>query len=827
MDRFTLELHRHGRTGRPLELSDRIVSKKFVKSLFEPWAGVQAVLTATPFEASHLIMGGDWYVLRNALGLPFTWGRVRSNRTGFTTKQDGADTSKGLNFTGQSWFAFLHSKVNLFSVTGLTKTIGTLYAMEDWPKIVADCLINPVSQGQAGYALEKFFALTCNIRLPETLGGELLSEAIRVVHDTASAEAFAPNRLGQDGWDTLSGGVGAPAQFSSMFNAYRGTYGEVMRSSFVPDPAMVELFPSDERGGYAEPSALARILGVRPSLLYRWKPFRAKKLSDVAVGRISAPPIELELALELASEDIHAWSHSQLKWWDPQKHNNEAAERATEQVKSVRRAAGEVSIVTAGLHNKITWEPSRGIRLPVTIVRDFDVEWSDDERLNAATMSIDITGESGPNALEQYGLPIRFDEEIERHGLRMAQPPWNMRIPGRTEGQTGVTVQAYLRSHCASYMQFHGANHLLGSGTLMIDFTEALASQQLSGGDPSILDVIYDVQVGEPFAIKMDGRYPDFVGYVEEIAHSYTRDASSGTETADTTIKFSRGRFEPHEEALTSFFIPINQPAGVQPARSAAPSTGESRVPTITAGTGAALSTNAEKSNHMLVGGELVAVPFAVTRHMLIPSAGMKAAYRSYRDGPLLNAVVHYTAGNPRATPDSVRGLFQRAYARGTGLKSTHFIIDTDGSVMQIVDAKTISIHTAGFNDLTVGIDLICPYNCNALGQYVADPPHIPPFDYVSGWKIYNANGGLETTIAARNVANATQRWAAKALLVQLNVHVGVELRHDAGTAEANAVRRFTASEKRAALAAGGVWHHMQFNENRADSIGTDLYELV
>jgi hypothetical protein len=238
----------------------------------------------------------------------------------------------------------------------------------------------------------------------------------------------------------------------------------------------------------------------------------------------------------------------------------------------------------------------------------------------------------------------------------------------------------------------------------------------------------------------------------------------------------------------------------------------------------------------IIVAGEAVAVPFAVVQHLVdISNAPYKRAKQYRADLSVINnAFVHYNVGSVRSTGQSLRDFVQKKY-NGTSKPfiSTHFAIDADGKITQILDCAIIGAHVDvhNINDVSIGIDLINPF-CSGKAQQVwvqeaqggRDAGGRP---IMYSWRILNQKGRTLSTLNNFFGPTTAQLASLRSLLQGLNSVLGIPLYHSAGTTEFQAFQKFSDSEITTNLAHGGVWHHAQFQGNRADSIGTNLTAVV
>ncbi len=572
MARLDVTAHRHGRP--PLPLTGRVTRVAWSRSITAPWEALTVMLKMTLREAFSLVAPGDWIALRT----PTTWSmgaedgavlafcHVDDVNSGIEYNQAGTMTTDEVAVTCTSWWNLLQ-RVNLYAPKGMTEDVGTLLSMASWSKSVGSVAADYVF-GSLGVTMEKLFRVLAAVKLPESVAGGLeLKDLIPIVHDHDTRDKYAPGRV----VESVSIGGGLPTRIGGMLGAYESSVGEIFSGCFVPEPMLIELFPSFEpfnennilaataNFSSTEPqsavsSDLAKFLGGWQTLVYRVKPFRTRPLREAEVAWPSYQHVDTEKGLEAS------WRNS-LRYGD----GADAVEAATRSTQ-VGGVAAAVSQTLGDIFDEVTWDYSAAAGknfLDKHLVRKVTFQRSDMPRLNASSIVIGLDPANGIEALTQYGLPITYDEEIRRHGLRVLKPTWTFVIPGiipsgiiPAERQTMSVMSAqrhdfvaYLRSVCAQFMQFYKNAHLYSSGQIQLNLLDARELKQSSA--QTFADKVLYLKPGETIVMVLGDRQKvdEFYAYAETITHQLQMN-NGGVESAATTVSYTRGHFGVEVDAL-------------------------------------------------------------------------------------------------------------------------------------------------------------------------------------------------------------------------------------------------------------------------------------
>ncbi|MBZ0173357.1 MAG: hypothetical protein K8E66_13310, partial [Phycisphaerales bacterium] len=246
---YSLELHRHGASV-PIDLTPHVIDITDTHGRVQPYGGIDVTLDVPLWNWDRLPDPDDWLVLRDAAsGTALQVGVVDGpNGAGLTTRGATVET-KVTRLNAPTWLDFLGRA--LIFMTDRHETRGTLFAAKDWLPLL-DIVLSIAEKSAMGVPLGRFLRHAANIRLPASLTGERLGDAVRVVYDATTAELFSarsprsvekiPGGVVQ-GVDAFKGGQAGTPLLGMLLAIFWGA------------PQIVELFPSIEA------------LGTRPARL--------------------------------------------------------------------------------------------------------------------------------------------------------------------------------------------------------------------------------------------------------------------------------------------------------------------------------------------------------------------------------------------------------------------------------------------------------------------------------------------------------------------------------------------------------------------------------
>jgi len=579
---YTIEIHRHGAGKQPVATL-RATDFAYVHSTA---GGSNFNVTAKDYLAQHFnsVRVGDWAVVRRSGATAVAFGHVDTVSGGVQVKSGAVVATKPFRVGCSSWFNFL-GKCRLYVPLGFSDTVGTSMSVQDW-SLAAAAVFTEYATGSIGVALARLHKLIGRVRLPESLGGELLGDAIPVVHDSETQARWAPQRVIDpvNVANGIMGGLNFTFQDSSIQELYYG--------SFVPDPRLIEMFPSlevapeqaDSSRGWAGTGpeylplpALARILGVTPVLIYRLRPWRARPLIeavdaldyDINPDAIADVPLRQQAAPNMSTTqgDQHVTADPALEGAAQLRAIAQGQTRLAESLTWKYRQLnllGEFQNGKPPLFSTVTWDTRRAIEIPASIIDDIDLNWDDERRVNEVAINLSTDPGTGAEAIRSMGLPLVNEESVINHGTRLAKPVWPFVLP-RLGDNNWIP---YMRSVACQLMQFQQAAHLMANGTISIRWPDAEVRDE-SGGQTTLRTQL-PALVGEMVSVALEGLDQPLFAYVESVSHRAAVQPATGTETAGAVITFSRGLIGIEDVRKTS--VPLtNQVGGKGGTRAANP----------------------------------------------------------------------------------------------------------------------------------------------------------------------------------------------------------------------------------------------------------------
>jgi len=838
---LVLERHRYG-VAEKTEMQHRMQAVSITKNI-TGIEDIQLNMLGTFTEAMTEFAPGDFAVLRDARGKAWSWGRVSLVRS--TTKRDprGALTSAPYSVAVQGWFDFLgRTKMHVFE-TQSRPSEGTMFSIIEWSQICAT--LNGLHKTSAGAMLQYMVRQLLRIKLPESLGGGWLYDNIPVVHDATTAALYAPEF---SDIEPVNYGDLMPTMTLTAFEQRSTDIGSLLASMFVPEPMLIEMFPylsplgatavpfggtpaqtgTSGVSGPAAPvpgsDALSNILGARPVIVYRMKPFRANPLYSAAVSKIAYSDEDPEYGL--FSEHASVYSTAR-------KSSLMAARIAA-------RNATTKALLEQKYFSQITMNPETIVPLPYHFVTSITRQRSDADRVNASSINAvppDASSSVSIGAFEPAALPITQKDQIEKHGLRLRIPTWPMYAPSGAVTLAADLV-SYYRSVAAQVMQFYETGHLYETGTMSLHFTHAMVLTEnaaakaagLKDVQPGAAPQVPEIEPGRWFRTPWEAPLgdlglppdvraklttatgsPEYFGYINAVSHTIQR-LSNGSLTAQTNLNFQRGHFAEMWEVLNGTVVPLGEmnqvplqgttfpppPAGSITYTQYTPVNG--RIPQ-------APKPSVNAHNHIIMNGR--AIPFTppsgVTMlnyahpdvwHLTSPSRNSQAL-------PVYEIVVHETAGAiVNKTHKDVTAYFSRTDIN----LGTHFIINRDGTITQHSDALSGIVYHAGelHNPYSIGIEIMNPVDLTSLA-----PPGatiLKPVEWTNSHE-YVVPSPLQLESLHTLIA-----WLQSRILTIGSKWLG----HDAATDSMSMSRIWKVPGKELIPAQPGIWAHAYFDHSDA-----------
>lgn len=908
--RIEVRLHRHGRPS--LDITPTVTGLTWTKSITAPWESLTVTWKATVRDAFALVSAGDWITLRAPTatsrgavdGMILSLCHIDDIDHGVVNNGSVLQTTP-ITIKASSWWNLLQT-VEVYAPFGTTEDVGTLFSMETWSRVASTSI--DYTTGKLGEALQKVFSMLAAVELPESLTGLKLSAVIPVVHDVPTKTAFAPDRV----VESVSLGGGAPTRMTSLAQAYEGRVGEVINGLFVSEPMLIELFPSFEpfpvnfdppsgrnqsripavpvdasgtesdqtldrnetlaTDGDLESSAdgnppvvaptydgkpmraeLAKLLGGWPVLLYRIKPFRTRALREAIVAWAEYEHYDTEFRAEK-----EAYSGPRSLQVSTQLSEADFRARASRDTRAA--FAYNTDVLLDRIFKEDTWQYGSAKFIDKEHIRAVNFNRSDAKRINASSIVLGAFTGTGVEAIHEMGLPISYDEEIIRHGLRLLKPTWNYAIPALdsdekprsvTDKLTDISsihpdLPSFLRAIVAQFMQFYKNNHMFSTGVAHFNLLDA--TQLKPSANQTLLDKVLYLKQGETVAVRLTDSYEMFYLYAETVTHTF-QISNNNVISASTAINYSRGHLGVMRDALVDAVeVPLRDIT--EPPADTGDQTGQPvTTPRVTYANQPLNRPVDDVGDYILVNGVRQTVGVTVIHSYIdlsnprLPSGVVLP--RSNLDDVKL-AILHYEGvNNNDPTAESIKAYFERKYVSYVGptsdLGSVHFAIDYDGSIWQYVDCAITAAHAGPSpdqisldgtrispNPYSIGIGFINPV---FYGKGVTAPESAR-----KKWPVVTSTWTTKSTKGSRQHTNflaaSTQQYTAcRSLLAALReagIPIALQTSGDSIAEGAfRTIRRLTFKEKLAAISSGGVYHHLQWEANRFDSCGVEIDGLL
>lgn len=547
---------------------------EFVRSIEPPYSSFTFALKCRFEEINTFVAVGDWVVFYDPNDRAYTWDYVSEVEYDFDTEAAGGAVSGRCLVTASNWMS-LHMRSEIYVPQGdvhPTTQRGALLSLPRWASINVSATGNYLTGG-IGVALEHFHKELSKIRLPASLGGEFIGDAIPVVYNEETANKYTAGRI----IDPVSVGGGMPNHMSYTF--YSSKVYELYRRLFVPEPMLIQLYPSLEplEAGTEPPSALAKAIGARPVLIYTLAPFRAEPLQSAAFVYEDFKGVDKDHANRTARR---AFKRLLGEFVDDSAALKEDEAYARLTVEAQRNAALQAYVLST-MFTKRTW-PGNPVQLEGRAWRKMRLKYSDDDRINVATISLSLEPGSGNEAAATSGLPIVNPDSVENHGVRMVKSPWHFTIPASNilggagtaapasgqassgqlanqvfvlnqflRGVAGGTWVGYMRAIAAQVVQFHGLGHKLAKGAISTSPPDAV----IAGAGYRYIPL----NCGETFVTPIRDGIDRLLGYANAVSHKFSISKDTGAISVVGTISYSRGVAE--SDKITQFGkVPV--PAG-------------------------------------------------------------------------------------------------------------------------------------------------------------------------------------------------------------------------------------------------------------------------
>lgn len=873
--RFFLE--RHSPEWGLVNLTPWVSNLVWTHRIREPWTTIEATLSV-PFGNMNVLPDpNDVLVVRGLDGGCRAWGFCEQTPDPpITALPHGAVASHRITINAISWLARLRTVQIFASPQDLAinqTTVGTFFALNEWQRIF-DTIVSTVS-GAINDRMRQILPLLCKIQLPKSLGDGFLGDLVAAVVDQTSADVFA-NGLPVD---QIEG-----AEIRGIQNAFPNASNalEVLMGTLVSDPRMIEFWEDvepDPNAGEPPPQStrdaavsgaeeLARLIGSPvPEVVAETASLGLAQRRNIGRRALGGTPYMVYRLAPFRTESLRSYLERGAA-----KAESSAASGGTVTVTgssalggaAVTGASGAATGAFAGIteyyNGPPTWQPSKGAFVDGdTQVFDFRARRSDSERINAVTVTMPGIGENPLRFWKDAGLPYKDDENILRNGFRLYQVAWPF-FPPNMKGD----VVRYLRITA-------------GLGAMMFLGNERFRAGSFSTFLRSGTAPYSDIRVGRPCTVALTQGIT-FTCYVEQASHQLTVN-DNGSVFGRTTIGFSRGLYNapgvsesPSRKPVTVAISPV--PSKSTTTSAAGQATGQRKAATGVLFNGQEIAWDSAhypldrwlltkslgtRTKRTRAGVDIAVLHYTAGAPGSTTASGGRATFNV---GPaqtnIAVSMLGYTLPTDTIAVDDTTGFASRgriivngatvSYASktatsfvgctnrdtydGTALVpsapvrntqvDSHFIIEADGKVVQIMDLALSAIHAgnSAVNARSIGVDFVCPDTDNRPQQDTS-----LPWQYKTGYAILGL--GVNTATKKFYSPSALQVDACRYLLSWANTNLGVQLVAPAATGN-----QYTVQMHWPGPFVSGVYHHAEVllartGETRQDCIGiyipTDL----
>lgn len=490
--RLRVELHAHGRDVR--DLSEMCFRISWRDSTQSPWESISLQMRLAISQWAGLIPSvGEWVVIRDEDGRALSWGYITSVSGSLSVSGDQVQTSP-ITVEAVSWWDLL-GRASVYVAGGFVEDdVGTLFSFSWWEPVIQR--IAESSTGRLGHALAETFKLIARVLLPETLAGIYLGYGVRVVYDTVTASAHAPDvAVDPVEGPTLEGLQHLITHGASVQGLILGTW--------AADQHLVEVFPALVEYGRPPPrDAWEGQYQKSPNGTVYWldghtfKPgeghqfptgFREKRGGEPPPS--PPPPTAASTALGDVLGRNPVLVYRMTPW------RTDAPADFLANPASIRR-----DIFAAA-----TWDTGSAQLVRATDLVSLSLSWQDDVRVNAVAPGVPNDPDSELGFMNAAGLPLYGADRIRRDGLRLYRPEWPFFPPRPKTGDDTGSFVAFVRTVAAHAAVTMTVAERFASGTAKMPYRP-------------------DLQKGRPVRFVVPGLTigdGTVTGYVVSIRHTW------------------------------------------------------------------------------------------------------------------------------------------------------------------------------------------------------------------------------------------------------------------------------------------------------------------
>ena len=530
----------HTQAGARVDLTPWCQSCNWTLSVSEPWTQIDVTMILPWAQREIAPKAGDWVVIHDLSAKTLAWGMVDyAPSPGIEGAPQGVRSSRQITFRAISWLQLI-ARAQVFAspyaIAAINRSIGSYFTADDWNSRVMT-LADTVVNGELGLGLRSAVSVMLNLRLPPTLGGGLLGEAIRVVYDNATAaDAQVP-------WlqcDPVRGPrlMGVDSFYPASTNLL-----DILTGMFRPDGQMIEFWET-LAPLKRESQATRDALGAVPVLVYRIRPWRKEPLGDFLARDKAARAPQTQVSLSPLQRLIAGVEQGAAQAAGAPPQGNVPDPDAT----------------LVATYSAPTWVPSKGNYFEVDRDGiDFPTpSRADSERVNTVTLGLPTQADSPVRFWSQAGLPFMDASSVERYGARLFQPNWPYFPPSATKSLANSPL-----NNAASSALANAIAQGVGQSQSDVDAVSLVGYIYTVAGLAAMMflnrerfyrgtfttGTLQDgaVHIGVPVTIKLPPGFT-FVAYTESIGHHVTFNGPNGACNGYMSITYSRGLYNGVDE---------------------------------------------------------------------------------------------------------------------------------------------------------------------------------------------------------------------------------------------------------------------------------------
>lgn len=398
-----IKRHRHG--AHAIDITDYVETVSARNAVRQPWGSISLTMVAPMARLGGIAARGDVLVVNDGDDVVLGWGIVPSQSQRHVA---GPPLSlRDRDVMAVSWLDYL-ADVEVVRALGRNETVGTMFNMNDWARVLEASLSR--LSGDIGPTAAAVVKALARVKIPETLGGGVYGEQVRVVYNAETADGFESEITLDPVLGPSIGGFQTSMPLGGMVLA-------MVLASIGGDPRIIEMYPttvwSPSSGG-----DITSALGARPILVHRLVPWRHE------------PVVDWELKFQR-----YAYRNAPFG-----------------------SLPAIMDDATAQRFNAITWPTARHFAIKQSDIYMVSRSEATSADYNAVTVGFPNAPDSEVRFQEESGLPVIVPEAVDRYGLRLFDIQWPFYT--NTDAVGGLSADTrYING-----LAWQGAQWYLGAG---------------------------------------------------------------------------------------------------------------------------------------------------------------------------------------------------------------------------------------------------------------------------------------------------------------------------------------------------------------------------